>query len=158
MIAAAPGYSVDTSALIDGIQVYYRLDNFPALWSYIDGLIEAGRFFISEEVAEEVKVKDDDVHAWLLERQDGFVIETDGAVISQVKRILAAYDKLVKEMRNKTRADPFVIAVAQLRSAVVVTGEGAGSSNRPTIPFVCGDLGIDCISLPEIVEREGWTF
>lgn len=33
-----PVYSVDTSALIDGLERYYPEDTFPALWERIDEL------------------------------------------------------------------------------------------------------------------------
>lgn len=158
MTAPTPLYSVDTSSLIDGIKRYYRPENFPKLWGYVDELIEAGRFFVSDFVAEEVKVKDDDVAEWLVARPNGFVIESDADVLARSKEVLRTHPKLVKAMQNRTRADPFVIALAQKRAAVVVTGEGPGSANRPKIPDVCTDLGVECISLPEVVTREGWTF
>lgn len=158
MTAQGSGYSVDTSSLIDGIKVYYRPENFPRLWGFVDELIVAGRFFISDFVADEVKTKDDDVHDWVAGRPDSFVIESDGDVLNRAKLILSTHPKLVKEMQNRTRADLFVIALAQQQDAIVVTGERPGSANRPKIPDVCADLGVECLSLPNLVAREGWTF
>ncbi len=43
-------YSLDTSALIDGIERFYPRRNFPVLWDNIDELIAGGRLLISEEV------------------------------------------------------------------------------------------------------------
>jgi hypothetical protein len=52
-----------------------------------------------------------------------------------------------------------VIAVAQIKGATVVTGEGQnGSENRPKIPWVCAQLGIACISFTQLIQEEGWRF
>jgi hypothetical protein len=62
-------------------------------------------------------------------------------------------------MKNRNRADPFVIALARMRGATVVTGEGSdGTANRPKIPFVCEQLGINCVRFLDVVTLEGWTF
>jgi hypothetical protein len=62
-------------------------------------------------------------------------------------------------MKGRNRADPFVIAVAQLRSATVVTGEGSdGTTNRPKIPYVCDDLGVGCFRFLDVIKAENWVF
>ncbi|MGP4992713.1 DUF4411 family protein [Glutamicibacter ardleyensis] len=47
-------YSLDTSALIDGIERFYPRRNFPKLWERVDMLISEGRIHISEEAWAEV--------------------------------------------------------------------------------------------------------
>lgn len=47
--SGAKQYSFDTSALIDGIERFYPIGNFPALWNRIDDLIKTGRLHVSEE-------------------------------------------------------------------------------------------------------------
>ena len=64
----------------------------------------------------------------------------------------------MKAYQSRTSADAFVVALAEHESAVVVTGEGEGSVNRPTIPYVCNDRGMDCITLAEVIARERWSF
>ncbi len=84
---------------------------------------------------------------------------TDAEVAKAVKAILDPYELLVKDMKNRNRADPFVIAVAQITGSKVVTEElGMGSPSRPKIPGVCAALGIDCITISDIVRLEGWKF
>jgi len=81
------------------------------------------------------------------------------AVYSVVSALLGAYPKITKELKGRNRADPFVIAVAQIKGATVVTGEGQnGSENRPKIPWVCAQLGIACISFTQLIQEEGWRF
>lgn len=33
-----------------------------------------------------------------------------------------------------------------------------GSENRPKIPGVCAKLGIECITISEVVRLENWSF
>lgn len=157
--AVTTTYSVDTSAMIDGLERYYPEDSFPALWSRLDELIAAGRWLFSEEVWEEIQSKDAVVKAWCESRKDAMLILIDSEVAQAVQKILTSYPRLVMTMKNRNRADPFVIAVGQLRRAVVVTGEGPdGTPDRPKIPFICGQLGIPCIRFLEVIRREGWSF
>ena len=152
-------YCVDTSALIDGLERYYPEEHFPALWERVDELVTAGRFFISEEVWEEVKQKDERAQAWVQPRLEELVVRTDQAVVSATQQVLRGHELLVKNMKGRNRADPFVIAVAQLRGAIVVTGEGSdGTATRPKIPYVCGQLGLTCFRFLDVIRAEGWRF
>ncbi len=152
-------YCVDTSALIDGLERYYPEEHFPALWERVDELVAAGRFFISEEVWEEVKQKDERAQEWVQPRLADLVVRTDQAVVTATQQVLRGHELLVKNMKGRNRADPFVIAVAQIRGAIVVTGEGSdGTANRPKIPYVCNRLGLTCIRFLDVVRAEGWRF
>lgn len=152
-------YSIDTSALIDGLERYYPEQTFPGLWARVDDLINEERFLISEEVWEEIESKDAVVRAWCEPRKDSIVIATDSSIATEVQHILTAHDRLVMNLKNRNRADPFVIALAALRNGTVVTGEGSdGTANRPKIPFVCQRLGISCIRFTDVPTLEGWTF
>lgn len=153
-------YSVDTSALIDGLERYYFEDAFPGIWGKVWELVAADRFFISEEVWEEAQKKTGVVKAWCEQDTTGkLIVPTNGAIAREVKAILAGTPKMVMNMRGRNRADPFVLAVARLRGATAVTGEGSdGTEDRPKIPFVCGKLGIPCKTFSELIRIEGWRF
>ena len=152
-------YSADTSALIDGLERYYPVDHFPGLWERVDDLINDGRLIISEEVWEEAQTKDAVVKAWCVPRKAAIVVPTDATVVEEVQRVLADHQRLVMNFKGRNRADPFVIAVASVRNAVVVTGEGSdGTENKPKIPFVCQRLGIECVKFVDVIRLEGWTF
>ena len=152
-------YSVDTSALIDGLERYYPEGNFPALWQKVDGLVTEGRFFISEEVWEESQAKAAAVKTWCKSRKDSLVVPTDPTIAAEVQSILTTFPHLVMNMKGRNRADPFVIAVARLRGASVVTGEGSdGTMNRPKIPYICQQLSVPCIRFLDLIKNEGWRF
>jgi hypothetical protein len=125
----------------------------------MDELVAEGRLIISEEVWEEAQAKDAVVKAWCKPRRDSIVVPTDTTVAEEVQHVLEDHERLVMNMKGRNRADPFVIAVASLRGAIVVTGEGSdGTANRPKIPFVCQSLGIECVKFVDLIRLEGWTF
>ncbi len=153
-------YSVDTSALIDGLERYYPEETFPALWKQVEHLVKGGRFLLSAEVWEEAHARTSKAAEWC-DRQgkNALTVPTDVGVVKEVQRILLAHPKLVKEGTGRNRADAFVIAVARLTGATVVTGEGSdGNQNRPKIPYICDQLGVKCIRFLELIRLEGWTF
>jgi hypothetical protein len=150
---------VDTSALIDGLERYYPEHNFPALWAEVDKLIHARRFVISEEVLDEAQRKTLAAKDWCEARKGTIVVATDAAIALEVRRILQLHPNLVKGMKGRNRADPFVVAVASLSGATVVTGEGSdGTADRPKIPYVCAQLGVPSIRLTDLIRLEGWIF
>ncbi|WP_237107248.1 DUF4411 family protein [Nonomuraea sp. MG754425] len=151
---------MDTSALIDGLERYYPEENFPGLWIKIEELVDSGRFFCSEEVWQEARVYAAPVHDWC--DRVGFsplVVPTDLMIVQETQVILGNHPLLTKSMKNKNRADPFVIALAKLKGAIVVTGEGSdGTATRPKIPYICDLLNIRCVKLLDIIKMEHWRF
>jgi Domain of unknown function (DUF4411) len=160
MAAGLPPYSVDTSSLIDGLERNYPEARFPSLWEKVEELIAAKRFLLSEEVWEEAQVKDAATRDWCSRhKKDEMVVPTDAAVTRAVQAVHAVNNRLVMNLKGRNRADPFVIAVASLYGAVVVTGEASsGTAERPRIPYVCGLMRIDCIRFLDLIKRENWSF
>ena len=151
-------YSIDTSAILDGWRRYYPPDVFPQLWEEMRGLIQRGRLLAVEEVLHEIKRKDDEVADWVV-RNQRLIVPLDGAIQIAVAEILNRFDRLVNTQRNRSLADPWVIALAQTRDLTVVTGEReTGKLTRPMIPDVCRALGIRYINLLQLFREEGWVF
>ncbi len=122
-------------------------------------LVDEGRFLMSEEVVEEIKKKTAAVSAWCKPRETRMVVRTTNAVANTVTEILDQHKRLVMNLKGRNRADPFVVAVAKIRGAIVVTGEGSdGTADRPKIPYVCAQLGIPCIRFLDVIRREKWRF
>lgn len=151
-------YSIDTSALLDGWRRYYPPDVFPSVWQRIDGLISDGRLSATEEVLFELAKKDDEVFEWAKQRS-GMFVPIDEQIQRTVASILAEHKKLLDTRRGRSGADPFVIALAQITKATVVTGERATGSldRRPNIPDVCAAMGIRQISLLQLFREQRWA-
>jgi Domain of unknown function (DUF4411) len=91
----------------------------------------------------------------------GFFVELTDSVQNAVTDILKNpnYQRLVEDRKGTYGADPFVIALAKVEDLIVVTGERATNNlNKPKIPDVCNDMGIECINILDLMRREGWRF
>lgn len=151
-------YSIDTSALLDAWVRWYPPDIFSRLWENIDALIDEGNLIASEEVLVELEKKDDDVYSWAKERSHIFQPITEDIQIA-VTEILKGFPTLVDSRRDRSQADPFVIALAKASDCTVVTGErNIGTSNKPRIPIVCHHFGVRYINIVSLIREQGWRF
>ena len=148
----------DTSALIGAWSRTYPPDVFPGLWARMEGFAISGRMLVPEEVIEELKQKDDDLHVWVKARTQTAVAPTTAPLMRKVRDVLRDYRHLTKSGKGRGSADPFVIALAQIGPFVVVTEEKGGTASKPRIPYVCRELGIGCIAPVEFIRAVGWRF
>lgn len=152
-------YSIDTSAVLEAWRRRYPPDVFPAVWARLEGVIDKGVVGASEEVLLEIQKRDDEVHAWAKERKDKLFVPIDEEQQRHVSAILAKHERLVDTRKNRSAADPFVIALAITKGSAVVTAEGAtGKPEKPNIPDVCSALGVRSINLLEFFREQGWRF
>ena|SRR5579871_1082688 len=151
-------YCIDTSAILDGWVRYYPRDVFPTLWEKLEELIGLGRLVAPDEVLRELSKNDDELHEWA-RLQIGLFCPLEEEIQIATAEILGAFPKLVNNERNRSVADPFVIAVAKVRKLSVVTGEKRkGNLARPKIPDVCEVYGIKCLTFLDLMKTEGWKF
>lgn len=153
-------YSFDTSGLIDGLERFYPVENFPALWEKVDELIDEGRLHISEEVWNEAISVDSVVKSWCTDvsaNRERCIVPTDAAIAAIAGSIAALFPKWARQ-GTKNNADPFVIAIAEARSCTVVSGEKPGGPGTPKIPYVCDVRQISHVRFIDVVVHEGWVF
>jgi hypothetical protein len=73
-----------------------------------------------------------------------------------VSSILGKHERLVDTRKNRSAADPFVIALAMAQGCAVVTAEAAtGKADRPNIPDVCLAMGVRSMTLLELFREQG---
>lgn len=151
-------YSLDTSAILDGWRKYYPPDVFPLVWTKLDDLINQRLLIATEEVLVELEKKDDQVYKWAKEREHMFYPINDEIQLV-VTEILRDHRKLIDERKNRSGADPFVIALAKIENCAVITGERPSNSlNRPHIPDVCIALGIRWLNMLQLFREQQWIF
>lgn len=153
-------YCIDSSAWLDGWARDYPPEVFPSLWDRLSECVAAGTVRCSEEVYVELAKKDDGLHDWLKARKD-VIVPIDEEIQGIVVQLLAQYPRLVDTHRNRSQADPFVIATAERlgKDSVVVTGEKPrGKLDTPKIPDVCDARGIRWISFLDMLRELGWRF
>jgi hypothetical protein len=91
-------------------------------------------------------------------RKEGLVY-IDEKIQRIALELLEAHPRLVDTHRNRSQADPFVIATAEHLKAVVVTGEKPrGKLDIPKIPDVCEARDIRCITFLEMLRELEWKF
>ena len=151
-------YVIDTSALLDGWVRNYPPDVFPSLWLHLEEMIKAKELLAPDEVLLELSQKDDEVHKWG-KANNAMFVPLDEDVQNATQEILIQFPRLVGAMKDRNRADPFVIALAKVKGAIVVTGEKSrGTEDRPRIPNVCDHFGIGHCTLLQLIRDNGWTF
>lgn len=157
-------YCIDSSVLIQAGQRLAPMDINTTFWSNFEALVRDGRAIAPDEVLREIEKKDDEVHGWCKQLNgsfDSFFLPLDDDVQDAASQILAEFPKLVDDRPNKGQADPFVIALARTKQAVVVTQEVSNlnsNGKRPKIPDVCKHYGVRCIDFLALVREEKWKW
>lgn len=152
-------YVIDASALID----LWRPKNysrrvFPSLWRNFEELVASGRLMSVREARRELTRRASDQLADWVKQHSTLFTDPGEEEINLAVRTTARFPKLVDPYKEEGQADPFLIAKAKLAGSTVVTNEGKGGPNKPTIPYVCGELKILCLDLVGMFEDLGWSF
>lgn len=152
-------YCLDTNVFIEGWNRYYSMDLCPEYWEILDVLAREGRIFSPVEVRREIEKTDDGLTAWVKERPY-FFADIDLDVQEHLREIMANHGRLVDSIRQRSIADPWVIAFAMSRNAIVVTKEtpGGPASRRIKIPDVCNVLGVPWMNDFEFAREVGIRF
>lgn len=154
MLLSTYKYAVDTCSFTQ-LGRSYPPDVFPGVWEKVEQLISDQAVCSSEEVYHEIVAEDDALADWAKRRQEIF-LPTDEDVQHNVKDILQTHSNLLELKKNKSGADPFLIAVAMIHKCAVVTEEKpSGGPERSKIPDVCRAYQIECIKVLEMLKREG---
>ena len=151
-------FCLDTNAFIEPWHRRYPPDMFPRFWEQLDALAEDGVVLAPEEVLRELSKVDDDLYGWAKARQDSLFRTIDDEVQTAVLSMLRQFPRLVDDKKGRNVADPWVIAQAQVCSAVVVTDEKAVRGKSPKIPDVCEAIGIPWTSHIEFMREVNMSF
>jgi len=153
-------YSFDSDSFISAWRIYYSITSFPGVWECFDQLITNRRVRCAEQIVGEIERGGDELWEWVAQRRKKLSYPTDDAVQKAERQILRTHPNLV-EPNGKSAGDPWVIALAIVMGASVVTFEVPITDPRSTkvkIPNVCRAYNIPCINVFEVIRREGWRF
>lgn len=152
-------YSFDTSALVGPWRRHYRPKSFPSFWGRLESSMKDGAVSAVDEVREELQRQDDELLEWVEARSSDIFVPVSSEIQLAVREILKQYPRLVDNRKNRSGADPFVIAHDQVNNLTVVTTEvPTGSPKKPHIPDVCVGIGIRCFGLSDFIEECDWVF
>ncbi|MFZ5979923.1 MAG: PIN domain-containing protein [Candidatus Zixiibacteriota bacterium] len=152
----------DTNTL-SSIFMHYYFDNFPSFWKKFNQLVKAGKILSVSEVRRELKEVNRWVYLeqWAVNFPDFFEKPTNEELIFiteiySVKHFQQNVE-LKKRLGGKPVADPFVIAKAKIKNAIVVTEEEE-KPNSVKIPNICNHFQIKCVNLEKFLVKENWKF
>lgn len=151
-------FCLDANVLIVAWQSYYSPKLCPNYWDLLDELGKNKQIFLPEYVYEEITRTDDDLAKWL--KSSNIPIQKINESVANYLRLIYAanplHQNLVDNIKQRSLADPWVIAHAMHERACVVTKEEkitAISSNRIKIPNVCENMSIMCINDFQMLEK-----
>jgi hypothetical protein len=141
-------YCLDTSFLINGWHKRYRRDVFPTIWAMLEALFENSTVFSCEEVYFELKEQDDDLFEWAENHKKVFLQPTEEVNV-EMGNVMSRFPNLAAKGTSLNRADPWVLALARVTGATVVTDEQPAEKQRPTkppkLPNACEGLNVPWI-------------
>jgi hypothetical protein len=154
-------YVFDNSPLSALFKNYFRR-TFRTLWERFDELVAADRLVSTREVLREIEDGPiESLRDWAAQHRELFASPTaaEGEYVAKIYAVRHFQQNIEqrKLLRGGRVADPFVIARAACENRTVVTTEMI-RPNAVKIPNICAHFGVKCLSLPEFMEAEGWTF
>lgn len=156
-------YCLDANVLIKAWESYYSPNVCPTYWDVLDELGAQGHVFVPSWVAEEIHRTDDDLSKWLKKSRIKVRDVTEEVGI-KVKEIFAKDPKhqlLVDNTKQRSLADPWLIAHAMVENACVVSKEAkstAANNKKVKIPDVCDAMDVRCIDDFKMIEELGIKF
>ena len=142
----------DTSAFIEPWVRLYPPDMFGPVWDKVEELAEAKVITAPADVLLELEKQKDDLHEWAKARPDLFQ-QPDRDVMEVFTEIVNNHPDFMKISSTKSGADPFVVALAEVKELTVVTYETMAKQNAaPKIPNVCMARGLgDTATLVDVL-------
>lgn len=141
-------------------------DLVPGFWNWLEQAHHDGRVFIVQQVAEDINAVQYELSEWLGRQPASFRIapnDSDRPALAQVPQWAQGSPRYTQGAVNTflAAADYFLVAQAMTRGYTVVTGETVANPDakaRIKIPDACTAAGVECISLFQMLKREGASF
>lgn len=154
-----PKYCFDTDTLASSWRRHYRPEAFGPLWERLAIMMTDGIILIPEEVKKEIGAGRDGLVSWLKKSCPNYLVIDDKQleIVSEIVNKYPGVSHYKKPRAN--HADPFVVAVGKIYSVTVVTFEsGIGGPTNPSIPALCKEYGVECCSMADFFDKEGFSF
>jgi predicted nucleic acid-binding protein len=151
-------YCLDANVLIQAWQKYYSPKLCPGYWEILNDFGKAGRIFLPQNVYEEIVRTEDKLTDWL-KNSNVPIFDVDGEVADCLRDIYAAnpvHQYLVDNTKQRSLADPWVIAHAIKEKACVVTKEEkvtTPNTTRIKIPNVCDNMNVRWVNDFQFIEE-----
>jgi len=160
-------YIFDTSAIID-MHKFYPINRVFPYWRNVEISINNGKFRVPFLVFEDILRKDDLIKDWFNQRKQKIVIPPSDFQNKIAKKIENDYRGLVNYRFGRINADPFVIACgleindgnqatfSSIKQTPIIVAQ-EGERKKDSIPKVCRQLELTCITIDQLWENEDWV-
>jgi hypothetical protein len=152
----------DTNSLSNVLNHYYP-DRFPSFWQKFDVALQDKTVISVREAKFELQRQFDKAIIDRLVKHSPDFFENPSveelSFITQIYSIAHFRQNLDRKklLQGGYFADPFIIAKAKIKEAVVVTEEDL-PIHGARIPNICQHFGIACVKLEGFLVREDWRF
>jgi hypothetical protein len=166
---ATPAYIIDTSCLTQAHRMYYPFDIAPSFWDFMKTHFVNGHFILTNKVADEIAKGKDALTNWVQTQLPSSLeldCHSDSAVMAHYGTIMTwgsghpQFTQLAKtEFADFENADPFVVAAALAKGAIVVSQEISAPAAKKNIklPDVCAQFHVTHIDTFTLLRTFGFT-
>ena len=156
-------YCLDSNVLIEAWRKYYSPDYCGDYWEILSYLGDNNIIFIPQMVFNELTNYDDKLADWIKisKIHPHKITEKVNKCLTDMYANNPKHKNLVDIKRQKSIADPWVVAHAIAEEACVVTKEiflTAINTDKVRIPNVCKNMGIQCINDFEFIKEVNIKF
>jgi len=136
---------------------HHPQDIFVTLWQRIDAAIRNGEVCSPDEVCQELAQGTDGL-AEELRRHDGLFVPLTNDLQAAVGNVMSQCPTLADLESERNRADPFVVALANLQNGVVVTNEKPRRANNGPmkVPDACAHFGLRQVDWFGFLREKNW--
>ena len=162
-------YCIDTNTLIHSWRFWYTRQTHPTLWEALADLGHSGTLKMPEQVFQELGEREDALYEWCKDHKDLLVYQATDETEDAYRTLVNEYPSMAGGLgMGSDYADLYVVAVAMVTRATVVTDEDLGFKFDPNrkkrslknfkITNICFEQGIPLIRIYDILRNEGWVF
>jgi hypothetical protein len=153
-------YLLDSDTLITSKNNFYRFDNAPGFWEFLEQENILDILGSVDAVRDELIDEKDQLTEWIKKQGTRFFVSPDAAVAASLAEI-ANWVNDHRQFSNAAKtefldaADFVLISCAHPKGCKVVTFEKdePGAIHRIKIPTVCKAFGVDCLNLFQMLSE-----
>lgn len=160
-----PKYILDSNIFITSHQRQYGMGFCPGFWDWLVVANSAGKVFSIDRVCSELQKIEDSLCEWAKARGEGFFLPLDQPAVDKMTDVTSwthQQSRFTEAAKQEFFgcADVFLVAYSLAHGCTLVTHEGSapGSRRKVFIPDVCVGLGVQCMTLWDVLRAENPRF
>lgn len=157
-------YLLDSNVLIEAKDRYYGFDFHPGFWTWLIDANANGVLCSIEKVADELKAREDQLSAWVRDRDDSFFLKPDDPVTASLQACstwVTGCGQYEPAAINTflSAADYYLVAHAHAHGHTVVTHERPENSRyKVKIPNACVGMNVPWVNTFQMLSAVGVQF